>query len=373
MAEQPSGDRPVDHTNGAIEGQQKRTEGELPALGDEQTLADSDQTLADADQTLSDSDQTSSDRDQASADREQYAADLDQAASDRDLGHGVDSHEHEFSRHIRLRAARDREMSAAARLQTADQRDAGAHARDLAALARDQAAGARDLAMSGLDEAFEQDADSRSGTGAPSAVDDRIRAARHRAQAAEQRMLAAEDRQASLADRERAARDRLQALTDRQTLAEQLAIAETDAVTGVRTRLAGLADLDRELDRCRRKGEALVVAFVDVVGLKALNDSRGHAAGDELLQRVVALIRARVRSYDLIVRLGGDEFLCALPDTALAEARGRFTEIADVLAATPAGGSIRAGLAQLEDGESGLELIARADAELTATRGPAEP
>src|SRR6202011_6011047 len=107
--------------------------------------------------------------------------------------------------------------------------------------------------------------------------------------------------------REQAARDRLQAQADREALLHQLAIAETDALTGTRTRAAGLAELDHEIDRARRTTSPLVVAYVDVVGLKAVNDTRGHAAGDELLQHVVRAIRGHLRSYDSIVRLGGDE------------------------------------------------------------------
>lgn len=146
-------------------------------------------------------------------------------------------------------------------------------------------------------------------------------------------------------------------------------IAETDALTGVRTRLAGLADLEHELDRCRRANGSLVVAYIDIVGLKALNDSRGHAAGDELIKRVVAHIRAHMRSYDLIIRLGGDEFLCALSGTSPADVRLRLTAASATLAARPDGGSIRFGLAELTEGDDAEALIARADAELLAARG----
>ncbi len=80
------------------------------------------------------------------------------------------------------------------------------------------------------------------------------------------------------------ARDRLQAL------ARALAVTENDALTGARTRAAGLTDLDHELDRRRRTSGALTVAYIDVVGLKRVNDAEGHPAGDELLKGVVALI-----------------------------------------------------------------------------------
>ena len=63
--------------------------------------------------------------------------------------------------------------------------------------------------------------------------------------------------------------------------------------------------------RAKRTQRSFVLAFIDVDGLKTTNDSLGHAAGDELLRRVVDTVRDHLRSYDLIVRFGGDEFLCA--------------------------------------------------------------
>ena len=79
--------------------------------------------------------------------------------------------------------------------------------------------------------------------------------------------------------------------------------------------------------RARREGTSLVVAFVDVDGLKAVNDTHGHAAGDDVLRAVAERLRARMRSYDLLVRMGGDEFLCALPNITVAEARERFRDL----------------------------------------------
>jgi diguanylate cyclase (GGDEF)-like protein len=362
MADIPSGEPPVDRTNGAVEGQHESVNHAARGLAvPEQTLADTEQTLADADQTSADSDQTSADRDQIASDR-------DQAAADRDLADGVDPHLHEVSRGLRRRSAGEREQTAETRLDTADQRDAGAHARDLSALTRDQAAAARDLAMVQRDQVREPEHEDGADAHVQRAADLRKRAARERAEAAEHRALAADDRRAASQDREQAARDRLQALADRRELARQLAVAETDALTGVRTRAAGLTDLDHELDRCRRNNGVLVVAYLDVVGLKAVNDSAGHAEGDALLQRVVAFIRSHLRSYDLIIRLGGDEFLCAMSNMTLPDARERFGMVARALRASADGGAIRTGFAELAGHKSAADLIARADAELLATR-----
>jgi diguanylate cyclase (GGDEF)-like protein len=260
-----------------------------------------------------------------------------------------------------------REQSAQARLLAADKRDAIAHARDLVAITRDRAAEARHLALVQRDAAAEHDANERQVTGAEViilATGKRKRAARQRARAAEQDARASEDRRDAAEDRERAACERLHALVDRELLARELLLAAIDPLTGARARAAGLTELERELDRCRRTGGTLVVAYVDVVGLKAINDSQGHRAGDELLEHAVALIRAHVRSYDLIVRVGGDEFLCAMSNMSLLDARVRFAQVAAALAASPRVGQIRTGLAQLADGDSASELIARADGEL---------
>jgi diguanylate cyclase (GGDEF)-like protein len=162
------------------------------------------------------------------------------------------------------------------------------------------------------------------------------------------------------------ARDRFQAKADREALIAQLALAETDVLTGARTRAAGLADLDHEIERAHRTTGLLSIAYVDVVGLEALSDSAGHAAGDALLTRAVALIAEHLRSYDLIIRLGGDEFLCVMSNMALSEARERFSHVAAELAATPHC-AIRTFFAEITPGESATNLIARADHEFIAT------
>ena len=136
----------------------------------------------------------------------------------------------------------------------------------------------------------------------------------------------------------------------------------------MRTRAAGLADLEHEIERARRASAPLVVAYVDVVGLKAVNDGRGHAAGDALLQRVVHAIRGHMRCYDLLVRLGGDEFLCAMSGATRVDARKRFRAIKDTLAAGPDRCEIKVGFAALAPKDGADELMQRADAELPITR-----
>lgn len=196
----------------------------------------------------------------------------------------------------------------------------------------------------------------------------RKRAAEFRLQAAEHRAQAAADRQAAAQDREQGARDRKRALADREALARALAVTENDVLTGARTRAAGLTDLAHELDRCRRTNGALIVVYIDIVGLKRVNDAEGHAAGDELLKCVVSLIRGHVRSYDLLIRVGGDEFVCAMSGMTLGEARQRFSVVSAALADSAGCGEIRTGFAEFTPEETGPELIARADSQLIHSR-----
>jgi diguanylate cyclase (GGDEF)-like protein len=323
---------------------------------DEQTLADRDQALADTDQTGSNSDQTASDREQA-------AANSDQAASDRDLVHGGDPDAHGSSREIRTRAAQQRQFSAQRRIAVATVRDQVARARDLTALARDQTAELRDRELAAQDAAsagHDSEITLR-------AAEDRRSAAADRAVAAESRTRAAVDREQAVRDRDGAARDALRAHAERNLLLAQLASAETDGLTGIRSRATGLRDLDHEIARARRTMAPLVIAYVDVVGLKAVNDAHGHGAGDALLQRAVHAIHTHLRSYDLIVRIGGDEFMCVMSGATIEYAHQRFAAIRTTLAAGRYPCQIKVGFAALADTDTAADLIQRADAELPAS------
>jgi diguanylate cyclase (GGDEF)-like protein len=94
----------------------------------------------------------------------------------------------------------------------------------------------------------------------------------------------------------------------------------------------------------------------------------GHAAGDQLLKSTVTSLRKHLRSYDLIVRFGGDEFVCALLDISTSEAATRFEAINADLEETE-NGSITVGLTELLLEDSLEGLIARADEALYKERG----
>jgi diguanylate cyclase (GGDEF)-like protein len=248
-----------------------------------------------------------------------------------------------------------RAESAAARLATGADRDRAAELRDRGAEGRDALARLHDL---------QDDADA-------SREDILLRAERDRARAAADRAKAADDRARAAVDRQEAARERAEARRDRTRSADDLKLAATDELTEAWTRKRGLEEVSRELERAHRTGARLVLAFVDVDGLKAVNDSQGHLAGDALLRLLGETLRTNVRPYDVIVRYGGDELLCAMSNLGVPEARARFEKIAAAFAAADPDHSITFGLAEAGPAEGLQELIARADADfLQARRSP---
>ena len=145
------------------------------------------------------------------------------------------------------------------------------------------------------------------------------------------------DREQAAADRDQNTADRAVGARDRERTRVELRRAQIDQLTGALGRELGMVSLDHEINRARRGNGRLVLAYVDVDGLKEVNDRGGHAAGDELLRDVVGAIRAHLRDYDLIVRVGGDEFLCVLADSGSEDARPRFQGIAATIQQSPAG------------------------------------
>lgn len=319
--------------------------GEL--LGEDVELSAHDQTASDQDQTWSDSDQTSSDRDRRSAHEDQNAADAAFAASGDARTYESTKSAREHSQRDRGDIGRVRDETAAARLETAEHRDRSSELRDQLDEEKDRR---------GQEEAH--------GASRAAGEDLLLRVERDRAIAAADRARAADDRAKAAADREEATREREEAFLAQAEARHDLLLAATDELTGAFTRKFGLENISREIERARRTQDSMLLAFVDVDGLKEVNDKRGHSDGDRLLRRVVDKIRANIRAYDLIVRYGGDEFLCALPHLDLAVARSRMEKIADELSKEDAQHSIAFGLAEYDQVGGLDELIARADTEL---------
>ena len=90
----------------------------------------------------------------------------------------------------------------------------------------------------------------------------------------------------------------------------------TDALTGAYNRRYLMEQLPREVERCRRYAYPLSVIMFDIDHFKHINDERGHAAGDDVLQQFVSRVQRSIRSNsDWIARYGGEEFLMVLPET----------------------------------------------------------
>jgi len=182
------------------------------------------------------------------------------------------------------------------------------------------------------------------------------------------REKAAAQRVAAATDRERAARDREAAAVDREHLLADLDRAHFDELTGAYRRGLGEVALVHEIDRARRSRGTLVLAYLDVDGLKEVNDRDGHGAGDSLIRALVSALRSRLRSYDPIVRWGGDEFVCLVTDADLDTARARFTKVNEDLREGHPGANVAVGLAMLGHGDTLEDLLDSADNDLLEVR-----
>jgi diguanylate cyclase (GGDEF)-like protein len=325
---------------------------DAPAMDAERSASLADQRVADADQSASDADQTGSDADQSAAEEDaagarddQQAADEDQARAEHQWAVGSDdaAESAEASRAARATGKAHRKHAREIRAESARERAARAEHRDATAAARDETARRRDARAAAIDRAI---ADSD---------------ATMTAKLEELQAHAAAERARAAADRERAARDRADAMRERARLEEELQKAHLDELTGAFGREMGRMQLTNAIDRARRGDGRFVVAFVDVDGMKGINDHDGHAAGDHVLQTVVSAMRSNMRSFDPIVRYGGDEFVCGLGGADLETVERRFDTIGASVQEL-IGVGISVGLASLGEDETLDQLTARADA-----------
>jgi diguanylate cyclase (GGDEF)-like protein len=114
---------------------------------------------------------------------------------------------------------------------------------------------------------------------------------------------------------DRVLEDALRRLMSR--ISEVEALASTDQLTRLLNRPACLTVLDAEIERSNRYQRPLTLALIDIDRFKRINDTYGHAVGDDMLRHVAQILRANVRNVDALGRYGGEEFLLVMPETDL--------------------------------------------------------
>lgn len=172
---------------------------------------------------------------------------------------------------------------------------------------------------------------------------------------------------ATLIDEIARLRTRLSLSETRRAELEQL--IDADPLCPVLNRRAFERELGRAIAWARRTGRPGSVLFLDMNGLKKINDTYGHALGDRAIERVAKMLILSCRTTDQIGRLGGDEFAVIMPDTPTSGAIVRGERVADLLSRvpllvgdTPLSLSAAYGAASFSGSDTSREVLEKADA-----------
>lgn len=156
----------------------------------------------------------------------------------------------------------------------------------------------------------------------------------------------------------------------RETVAQSMEMAVTDPLTGLNNRRYMMIQLDALFDRCTAGGEPVSLMMLDIDHFKRINDTWGHAQGDEVLREAAVRLAASVRAIDLPCRYGGEEFVVVMPATRLSDAarvaeriRGAICNEAFVVGDQEISVSVSVGVSAIGDGgeDRPESLLRRAD------------
>jgi diguanylate cyclase (GGDEF)-like protein len=167
-------------------------------------------------------------------------------------------------------------------------------------------------------------------------------------------------------------------VAERRRLEELLSeLALVDDITGLHNRRSFMLLAEQAQKEAARAKRPLIVLFLDVDGLKAINDTHGHAAGDRALRLIAGALRAACRDSDIIGRLSGDEFAIVLAEALeLDGLEGRVrSRVAQAAELTDHPLSVSIGVAQCPPGEpcSLAELFEAADRAMYAEKAAKRP
>lgn len=166
----------------------------------------------------------------------------------------------------------------------------------------------------------------------------------------------------SLKEQNDALRQEMRALEIR--LGELERLADSDTLTPLLNRRAFLREVSRCIARFERHGTPVIVMIADLDGLKAINDSAGHQAGDAVLMHVGYTLKTQLRTIDTVARIGGDEFGMILEELDLDAAEAKARSLAASVSEDTVDGqavSISIGYTLVEASDTLDRIMARAD------------